>query len=136
MFSQYGIDSPQAAARVIAICVLADGYVGRKELNALERARVCELLSLCPNELISVMQATRNDLTALTYPDWKSACHTEPAILHRLAAEIRDTSLRLKIAEFVEACLNIGWHATRREAVVLRKLREAWQLHAGCAWNA
>ncbi|MGV2289852.1 TerB family tellurite resistance protein [Trinickia sp. YCB016] len=131
---QYRNDSSYAAARIIEICLLADGYVGRRELNTLEKDGMCALLALRPSELLVVMQSTRDDLASTAYSNWKIACRMEPRLLHELAAEIQDASLRLKIVEFCEACLRIGRHTSHGKAAVLRGLSEAWQVPDECAW--
>jgi hypothetical protein len=131
---QYRNDSPYAAARVIAVCLLADGHVGRRELNTVERDGMCALLSLRPSELLAVLQATRDDLASTAYSNWKIACRMEPGMLRELADEIQDASLRLKIVEFCEACLRIGRHTSHGKPMVLRGLSEAWRLQAECAW--
>jgi hypothetical protein len=131
---RYRNDSPYAAARIIEICLLADGYVGRRELNTLEKDGMCALLSLRPSELLAVMQATRDDLASTACSSWKIACRVKPRMLRELAAEIQDASLRLKIVEFCEACLRFGRHTSHGKAGVLRGLSEAWHLQAECAW--
>jgi hypothetical protein len=131
---QYRNDSSYAAARVIAICLLADGHVGRKELNALERDGMCVLLSLRQSELLAVLQSTRDDLASTAYSNWKIALRMEPGMRRELTEAIQDASLRLKIVEFCEACLRIGRHTSHGKPEVLRGLSEAWRLQAECAW--
>jgi hypothetical protein len=100
---QYRHDSPQAAARVVAVCLLADGRVNRHELEASDRDRVGALFALPQCELHAVLQAMREDLASTAHRNWRDACRNEPAIVRRLASEICDPALMLEIVEYCEA---------------------------------
>ena len=69
-------NSPQAAARVVALALLADGDVDDTELAAMARIDVAGRLDLAPVELMAIVQSvghellTRGDGTWLRNPCW------------------------------------------------------------------
>ena len=54
----YPSNSPQAAARIVALTVLADGDISKTELELLDRLAVHEQLGLDRDELHDVLART------------------------------------------------------------------------------
>jgi uncharacterized tellurite resistance protein B-like protein len=130
----YQYDSPQAAAHIVAVCLLADGHVSRLELETLEHHQISERLSLRPGELMSIVQATCEDLTSTAYLSWAEVSRIEPAIVRQLASSIRDRHLRVEIMQLCEACVRADQHISEGEAMVLQILSETWHLEPECDW--
>ena len=82
----YQCDSPEAAARVVAACLLSDGHVGMDEIEALERHGIEQRLSLHPGQFMAVMQTLCEDLTSAAYLNWGDACRLDAVIVEQLAA--------------------------------------------------
>src|SRR5882757_3801896 len=69
----YQCDSPEAAARIVAACLLSDGHVGKDELEVLERHGIEQRLSLRPRQFLAVVQTLCEDLTFAAYLNWGDA---------------------------------------------------------------
>ena len=52
---RYPVDSPQAAARIVALTVVADGDIGDAEIAWLDRLAVHEQLGLARHELHTLL---------------------------------------------------------------------------------
>ena len=53
----YSPDSPEAAARIVALVMISDGHVCRSEIEALHRLDAEQELGLAPGGFASVVQA-------------------------------------------------------------------------------
>ncbi len=58
----YPVNSPQAAARVVALTVVADGDIGETEIEWLDRLAVHEQLGLARHELHALLDTFCEDL--------------------------------------------------------------------------
>jgi hypothetical protein len=123
----YQCDSPEAAARIVAACILADGHVGMDELEALYRHGIEQRLSLRPHQFLSVVQALCEDLTSAAYLNWGDACRLDPDIVQQLAADVHDCHMRRHIIGLCKEAIHADRHISEGEAKFLRLLRAAWE---------
>jgi len=124
----YPINSPQAAARIVALAMLADGQMCRAEINVLDRLRAHEQLGLRADELHSVVHSMCNDLLSAAELTWAHACQVDPRTLAKLMAEIDDPELRLKILGLCIAVIEADGRVVAGEAIVLMVAVEHWGL--------
>ena len=66
----YPSNSPEAAARIVALTMLADGHVCRSEMRALDALHAGAQLQLTPEQLQAVLRGLSEDLLACAYPQW------------------------------------------------------------------
>lgn len=125
----YPNNSPQAAARIVALAMLADGQVGKAEIDVLGRLRAHEQLGLWPDELHSIVHSMCDDILATVELTWANACQVDPQTLAKLMAEIDDPELRLKVLGLCVAVVEADGHVVEGEAIVLRAAVEQWGLH-------
>jgi len=93
----YRCDSPEAAARIVAACLLSDGHVGVDELEALDRSGMQQRLNMSRGQLLAVMQQMCEDLTTTAYLNWGDTCRLDPAVIFHLAQDVKDLRLRREI---------------------------------------
>ena len=124
----YPNNSPQAAARIVALAMLADGQMCRAEINVLNRLRVHEQLGLRPDELHSVVHSMCNDMLSTAELTWADACQVDPQTLAKLMAEIDDSALRLKVLALCVAVVEADGRVVASEAIVLMAAVEHWGL--------
>jgi hypothetical protein len=130
----YQCDSPEAAARIIAACLLSDGHVGREELEALEAQGVEPRLALHPGQFIKVVQALCEDLTTTAYLNWGDVSRIDPIVIIQLAADVQDWRMRRDIIWLCKEAVHADAHISEGEADFIRLLRAAWQLPAESEW--
>lgn len=129
----YPLNSPQAAARIVALALLADGHVNRRELDALDRVAAHEQLGLTRPELHSVVQTLCEDLLVAAQFCWDNACRLDAAAIAGLMAEVDDPQLWRKVMQICEAVIDADGHVSDGELTVLRAAAESAQRKARAA---
>ena len=77
----YPNNSPQAAARIVALAMLADAQVCKAEIDVLDRLRAHEELGLRPDELHSIVHSMCDDMLSTAEMSWADACQVDPQTL-------------------------------------------------------
>ncbi|TDY22510.1 hypothetical protein B0G81_2820 [Paraburkholderia sp. BL6665CI2N2] len=126
----YQCNSPEAAGRILAACLLIDGHLSLTELDTLDRCGMERRLRLDRHRLLSIVQTLYEDLTRSGYLNWNDVCQVDPATLAWLAADVQDRRLRRDIMELCSEAVMADQRHCYREAEFLRLLRDAWQLAA------
>jgi hypothetical protein len=126
----YPCDSPQAAGRIIAVALLADGHLGSNELPALQRARLSERLGLRAGEFELIVQGLCEDLMSTTHLDWGDICPVKSGAVRQLAAELSNIQLRLEVLSLCRIGIEADHHLSDGESAALVALADAWQLTA------
>ncbi len=125
----YPSNSPQAAARIVALTVLADRDISRTELELLERLAIHEQLGLDRQGLHSVLDSLCEDLLSSEQLQWADACPVDDRTLVGLMGEIDDPALRRKLLRLCIDIAEADTHVTDGEAIVLTAAVEHWGLH-------
>ena len=125
----YPTNSPQAAARIVALTVLADRDISQTELELLDRLSVHEKLGLDREEFHTVLDRLCEDLLASEQLQWADTCPVDDRTLVGLMGEIDDPALRRKL---LHLCIDIAEADTQvsdGEVIVLTAAVEHWGLH-------
>jgi hypothetical protein len=125
----YPRNSPQAAARIVALTLLADGHLAAAELQVLEHRHAPDRLGLSRDEIHAVLHGFCDDLLHSAHLTRGDACRVDPRTLAQLLADVDDPSLRQAV---LQLCLDIAQaddHIADGESVVLEALVEHWGLH-------
>ena len=124
----YRINSPQAAARIVGLAMLADGHMCKAELDVLDRLGVHHALGLHAEELHVVVHALCEDLLAPAHLTWADACRVDPRTLAEMMAEVDDPELRLAVLSLCVAVVEADGHVAEGESIVLGAAVEHWGL--------
>ena len=125
----YPTNSPKAAARIVALTLVADGHVDSVELDALERAGAHEQLGLTRGEMHAVLQDFCEDLLQSQPSHWAGACQIDPGTLNQLMAEVEDVAMRKTVLRLCVAVAEADSHVADAESIVLISAVEQWGLH-------
>ena len=125
----YPNNSPQAAARVVALAMLADGHLCKSELDALDSVDVHEQLGLSPGEMHAIVHALCEDLLVCSQGAWEAAGRIDPDTLAALLAEIDAPTLRAKVLRLCLTVFAADEHLADGETVILNAVVEHWGLH-------
>ena len=122
----YPEDSPKAAARVIALALLADGAIDPSELATLKRRRTLDRLGLGEPEFDAVIRDLCEDL--MVYSHRVAAGHLEIGreALREVLAEIRHPKLRKRLLATVLDIANADSELAGGEAVLIASAAECW----------
>ena len=125
----YPVNSPQAAARIVALTVVADGDIGDAEIAWLDRLVVHEQLGLTRPELHAVLDTFCEDLLSSDQLKWADACPVDERTLTDLMGEIQDPALRLKLLRLCVELAEVDARVDEGESMVLVAAVEHWGLH-------
>ena len=126
---RYPANSPQAAARIVALTVVADGDIVDAEIEWLDRLAVHEQLGLARHELHALLHTFFEDLLSSDQLKWADACQVDERTLADLMGEIQDPALRLKLLRLFVELAEADAHVAESESIVLVAAVEHWSLH-------
>jgi uncharacterized tellurite resistance protein B-like protein len=129
MMRSYPVNSPQAAARIVALTVVADGDIGDAEIAWLDRLLVHEQLGLARHELHALLDTFCEDLLSSDQLKWADACPVDERTLADLMGESQDPALRLKLLRLCVELAEVDAHVDDGESSVLVAAVEHWGLH-------
>ncbi len=124
----YPRNSPQAAARIVVLAMVADGHVSKVELDVLDRHHACQRLGIDRSELQRVVQDFCEDLLSAAHQTWSQACQIDPHTLAGLMAEVDDPALRLRVLGLCLQVVDADEHMAEGESVALEAIVEHWGL--------
>lgn len=125
----YPCNSPQAAARIVALTVLADRDIGRTELDLLDRLAVHAHLGLDRQAFHAVLDSLCEDLLSSEQLQWADACPVDDRALAALMGEIDDPRLRRQLLRLCVDIAEIDGHVAEGESIVLTAAVEHWGLY-------
>lgn len=123
----YPVNSPQAAARLLAMALVADGNYALSEIRALDRLDAARQLGLPPQDLKAVIEAFCEDLLLGAQGEWLGSSQLDTAARQALLAEVTDPALREKIVTLCEAVVEADGHLAEGETAMLDSLTHAWR---------
>ena len=124
----YSTNSPQAAGRIIAVALLADGFLSKTEIDLLDRLDVARQLGLARSELNSVVHGFCEDLLASASGGWADACRIDYVTLFGLLAEITDPALRREVLQLCTRVVEADDHVADGESALLLAAVSHWDL--------
>jgi hypothetical protein len=126
---RYLQNSPQAAARIVALTVIADGDVGTAEFALLDELAVHRQLGLEREALHEVIDQFCEDLLSSKQLAWADACPVDEYTLAELMGEIDDPGLRRKVLGLCVRLAEVDDLVAEGESVVLMAALAHWGLH-------
>ena len=124
----YPINSPQAAGRIVALTLLADGHLCKRELDVLDQLDAHGQLGLAQGELHAVVHGFCEDLLATAYGHWGAAFQLDARMLSQLLSDIEDPVLRCRVLALCTAIIEADLHVADGESLVLLAAIEHWGL--------
>lgn len=122
----YPCNSPEAAAQVVALVLIADGHVCRSEIEALEHLGAAHELGLEPGAMSRIVQTLCEDLLLGADASGSLVANIDDGALASLMAEVTDPLLRTKVVRLATAVANVDRHVADGEALVLEAASRHW----------
>ncbi len=126
---RYLQNSPQAAARIVALTVIADGDLGAAELALLDELAVHGQLGLERQALHAVIDQLCEDLLSSKQLAWSDACPVDEYTLAELMGEIDDPGLRRKVLGLCVRLAEVDDLVAEGESGVLIAAMAHWGLN-------
>jgi uncharacterized tellurite resistance protein B-like protein len=123
----YPIDSPHAAARLLAMALVADGNYSFTELRALDRLQASQQLDLSPETFKEVIETFCTDLLEAAHGEWTGSARMDESSRQQLLNEVRDPALRSRIVDLCHAVVQADGHEAEGEMAMLDALTRAWR---------
>ena len=120
----YPKNSPQAAARIVALVLISDGHVCRSEMDALNHLQIESELGLPPGGFAQVVQTLCEDMLLNT----GSLGLVDQSTLALLLAEVDALALRLAVLRLADAAIVADHHLSDAEAQVMAAVHRHWVL--------
>ena len=124
----YPTNSPEAAARIIALAMLADGYLSPSELAVLDRQHASRQLGIDDMQFDAVLHGLCEDLLADTRQSWADTCQIDSRALAQLMTEIENQDLRRRVLRLCISVVEADKQVTDGESVVINAAVEHWGL--------
>lgn len=124
----YPTDSPQAAARIVALVMLSDGQLSRAELAAADHLQVHAALGLDRAGLRLVIHELCEDLLDEAHLAWADACRVTPRSLGVLLADVVDPALQRTVLSLCVRLAEADGRIADGESALLVAAVEHWGL--------
>ncbi|ASW01475.1 TerB family tellurite resistance protein [Paraburkholderia aromaticivorans] len=122
----YPRNSPQAAARIVALALTSDGHVSSAEERVLDRLNIAGELGLAPAQFEQIVQTLCEDHSVAQPSFAPPVGHLDPAMLTSLIDEIDDPALRRKVIRLCVAVAVADDHLADSEIALLAAVLNAW----------
>ncbi|MFM0040820.1 TerB family tellurite resistance protein [Paraburkholderia sediminicola] len=122
----YPRNSPQAAARIVALALTSDGHVSSAEERALESLDIAGELGLAPAQFAQIVQALCEDQSLANTPFTPPVGQVDAALLVTLIDEIDDPALRRKVIRLCIAVTIADNYLADGEIALLAAVFNAW----------
>jgi hypothetical protein len=121
----YSVNSPEAAARVLAMAMLADGQYSMTEIRSLDRQNAPTRLGLTSEAFKAVVDDFCHDLLVAGAGQWTGT--VDPDIREQLMREITDRELQDLILLQCETLMLADGHLADGEVELLDALSAKWR---------
>lgn len=122
----YPRNSPEAAARLVALVLISDGHVCRSEIESLQQLQHERELGLEPGTFALVVKTLCEDLLMGAYGSGSMMCSVDEDTLTSLLAEVDEPALQAKVLRLASAAAEADLHLADAEALVVAAARRHW----------
>ncbi|MGF6727023.1 hypothetical protein P3T43_006415 [Paraburkholderia sp. GAS41] len=122
----YPRNSPQAAARIVALMLTADGHVCSSEERALDKLDIAGQLGLLPEQFAQIVQTLCEDHAVAHAPHAPMAGPVDKALLATLMGEIDSPALQRKVMRLCVAAASADDYLADGEIALLGTVFSAW----------
>ncbi|MFT3858269.1 MAG: TerB family tellurite resistance protein [Aquabacterium sp.] len=124
----YPRNSPEAATRILALVLIADGHVCRSEYQVLQERGAALRLGLPPQMLPEVIHAVCEDLLLVCGGAGGLQDALIDAVLDPLMDDVDDPDLRREVINLALAVVRADGHVAEAEMDMLSRLLRRWRV--------
>lgn len=125
---KYAKNSPEAAARIVALAMTADGAIDRSEILLLERLGVVARLGLDQEQFDSIYYECCTDMLASGQRNASGQLELDKHGINALLDEINDPVLQKRILRIMLDMVNADHRLTASEASLIALALERWDM--------
>lgn len=123
----YPRNSPEAAARILALVLISDGHVCRSEFETLKQLDGVRHLGLDPQKLPGIVQTFCEDLLMEGFDGRSILSHVGDGLMASLMAEVDDLHLRAQVLRLATSVADADKHLSEGETAMIQAIRDIWQ---------
>jgi hypothetical protein len=127
----YPVNSPEAAARIVALVLISDGNVCSSEFDILKQLGAESELGLEPDLLPHIVHTLCEELLLGGCAAGSLLANVDDSTLASLMAEVSDPVLQRTVVRLSLAAARADGHLADGETLVLEAARHHWRLAAG-----
>mgnify|MGYP003585335305 CR=1 FL=1 len=127
----YPHNSPEAAARIVALVLISDDHVCSSEFDVLKQLGAERELGLEPQLLPHIVHTLCEELLASGYETGSLMGNVDDNALASLMAEISDPALQRTVLRLSLAAARADGHLADGETLVVEAARHHWNLVDG-----
>jgi hypothetical protein len=124
----YPRNSPEAAARIVALVLISDGHVCRSEIEALQQLQIERELGLAPGGFAQVIHTLCEDLLTGSYGNGSMMGGVDESTLESLMSEVDAPALQRTVLRLAATAAEADRHLDDAEAVVMAAARRHWRI--------
>lgn len=122
----YPTDSPEAAARLLAMALVVDGHYAMSEIKALDRLEAASRLGIAPEAMKAVIDGFCEDLMLASHGEWLGSSQIDEATRQQMFGEVRNPVLGAEVRRLCEAVMLADGHVADAETELLDAMARAW----------
>lgn len=123
----YPCNSPEAAARIVALVLISDGHVSKSEFESLDQFDGTRDLGLEPHNMPGIVQTLCEDLLMAGFDGRSILSHLDDGTLAPLMAEVDEPQLQSKVLRVAACVVNADQHLSDGETAMLEAISRHWQ---------
>ena len=123
----YPRNSPEAAARIVALVLISDGHVCRSEYEALNLLNGPADLGLRPDQMPEIVQALCEDLSMGGFDGLSLMTHLDDGLMASLMREVDDPHLQDVVLRLASSVVHADRHLSDGEAAMLATITRHWR---------
>jgi hypothetical protein len=123
----YPRNSPEAAARIVALVLISDGHVCRSEFEALNQLDGARALGLQPQDMTGIVQTLCEDLFMEGFDGRSVLSHVGEKLMASLMAEVDEPWLQGLVLRIAESVVNADKHVSAGETAMLNTINRLWR---------
>lgn len=124
----YPRNSPEAAARILALVLISDGHVTHSEYQTLKQFGGSSDLGLDPQHMPGIVQTLCEDLLMEGFNGRSILSHVGDRVMASLMAEVDAPQLQNKILRVARAVVHADQHLSEGETAMLEAICRHWQI--------
>lgn len=123
----YPRNSPEAAARIVALVLISDGHVCRSEYETLNQLLNARDLGLEPKAMSGIVQTLCEDLLMEGFDGRSIRTHVGDGLMASLIAEVDDAQLQGQVLRIAASVAQADGHLSEGETAMLNAVNRHWQ---------
>jgi hypothetical protein len=123
----YPRNSPEAAARIVALVLISDGHVSRSEYEALNQLDGARQLGLNPQDMPGIVKTLCEDLLMEGFDGRSILSHVGDSLVVSLMAEVDEPGLQSKVLRVAASVVHADKHLSAGEAAMLDAISRIWR---------